>query len=250
MDTKILEKLLEEVKEGRLGVAEALERLRHLPFEDLGFARVDHHRALRQGFPEVVFAEGKETDQLKAILASLTAGAEHILMTRLAPDKAEVLLADFPKARYHPVSRVLTLSRGEVPDRGRGIIVVISAGTSDIPVAEEAALTARIMGHRVETLYDCGVSGLHRLLAHQHLFGQATVFVVVAGMEGALPSVVGGLVDRPVIAVPTSVGYGAAFGGLAALLAMLNSCANGVSVVNIDNGFGAGYLAALINRQD
>ena len=250
MDAKLLEKLLEEVKDGRLGVAEALERLRHLPFEDLGFARVDHHRALRQGFPEVVFAEGKETDQLKAILASLTAGAEHILVTRLAPDKAEVLLADFPEARYHPVSQVLTLSRGEIPDRGRGVIVVISAGTSDIPVAEEAALTARIMGHRVETLYDCGVAGLHRLLAHQHLFGQATVFVVVAGMEGALPSVVGGLVDRPVIAVPTSVGYGAAFGGLAALLAMLNSCANGVSVVNIDNGFGAGYLAALINRKD
>ena len=250
MDAKLLEKLLEEVKDGRLGVAEALERLRHLPFEDLGFARVDHHRALRQGFPEVVFAGGKDIDQLKAILASLTAGAEHILMTRLAPDKAESLLADFPEARYHPVSQVLTLSRGEVPDRGRGIIVVISAGTSDIPVAEEAALTARIMGHRVETLYDCGVAGLHRLLAHQHLFSQATVFVVVAGMEGALPSVVGGLVDRPVIAVPTSVGYGAAFGGLAALLAMLNSCANGVAVVNIDNGFGAGCLAALINRQD
>jgi NCAIR mutase (PurE)-related protein len=250
MDVKLLEKLLEEVKDGHLGVTEALERLRHLPFEDLGFARVDHHRALRQGFPEVVFAEGKETDQLKAILASLTAGAEHILMTRLSPDKAEILQVDFPEARYHPVSRVLTLSRGEVPDRGRGVIVVISAGTSDIPVAEEAALTARIMGHKVEALYDCGVAGLHRLLAHQHLFGQATVFVVVAGMEGALPSVVGGLVDRPVIAVPTSVGYGAAFGGLAALLAMLNSCANGVSVVNIDNGFGAGYLAALINRKD
>jgi NCAIR mutase (PurE)-related protein len=250
MDVKTLEQLLEEVQAGRLGVAEALERLRHLPFEDLGFARVDHHRALRQGFPEVVFAAGKDADQLKGILASLAARADHILMTRLAPDKAEVLLADFPQAQYHPVSQVLTLSRGEVPDRGRGVIVVFSAGTSDIPVAEEAALTARIMGHQVETLYDCGVAGLHRLLAHQHLLRQATVFIVVAGMEGALPSVVGGLVDRPVIAVPTSVGYGAAFGGLAALLAMLNSCANGVAVVNIDNGFGAGYLAALINRQD
>jgi NCAIR mutase (PurE)-related protein len=250
MDVKLLEKLLEEVKDGRLAVPEALERLRHMPFEDLGFARVDHHRALRQGFPEVVFAGGKDIDQLKAILASLTAGAEHILVTRLVPDKAEVLQADFPEARYYPVSQVLTLSRGEVVDRGRGIIVVISAGTSDIPVAEEAALTARIMGHQVETLYDCGVAGLHRLLAHQQLFSQATVFVVVAGMEGALPSVVGGLVDRPVIAVPTSVGYGAAFGGLAALLAMLNSCANGVAVVNIDNGFGAGCLAALINRKD
>jgi len=245
MDASILEQLLEEVRAGKLSVAEALERLRHLPFEDLGFARVDHHRALRQGFPEVVFAAGKETDQLKGILASLSARANHLLMTRLA-----ALLADFPEARYHPVSQVLTLSREEVPERGRGVIVVISAGTSDIPVAEEAALTAQIMGHRVESLYDCGVAGLHRLLAHQHLFRQATVFVVVAGMEGALPSVVGGLVDRPVIAVPTSVGYGAAFGGLAALLAMLNSCANGVAVVNIDNGFGAGYLAALINRRD
>jgi len=250
MDVKLLEKLLEEVQAGDISVAGALERLRHLPFEDLGFARVDHHRALRQGFPEVVFAGGKDVDQLKAVLTSLTAGADHILMTRLSPEKAGGLLADFPEARYHTVSQVLTLSRGEVPQRGRGLIVVISAGTSDIPVAEEAALTAGIMGHQVETLYDCGVAGLHRLLAHQHLFGQATVFVVVAGMEGALPSVVAGLVDRPVIAVPTSVGYGAAFGGLAALLAMLNSCANGIAVVNIDNGFGAGYLAALINRQD
>lgn len=250
MDASILEQLLEEVRAGRLGVTEALERLRHLPYEDLGFARVDHHRALRQGFPEVVFAAGKDADQLKGILASLYARANHILMTRLAPDKAEPLVADFPEARYYPVSQVLTLSREEVPDRGRGAVVVISAGTTDIPVAEEAALTAGIMGNRVETLYDCGVAGLHRLLAHQHLFRQATVFVVVAGMEGALPSVVGGLVDRPVIAVPTSVGYGAAFGGLAALLAMLNSCANGIAVVNIDNGFGAGYLAALINRRD
>ncbi len=250
MDVKLLEKLLEEVRTGRVGTAEALERLRHLPFEDLGFARVDHHRALRQGFPEVVFAGGKDIQQLKGIMASLVTGAEHILMTRLAPDKAEILLAEYPEAQYHPASQVLTLSRAAVPDRGRGAIVVISAGTSDIPIAEEAALTARIMGHRVETLYDCGVAGLHRLLAHQHLFRQAAVFVVVAGMEGALPSVVGGLVDRPVIAVPTSVGYGASFGGLAALLAMLNSCANGIAVVNIDNGFGAGYLAALINRRD
>jgi len=250
MDIKLLENLLAEVQSGRLSVAQALERLRHLPFEDLGFARVDHHRPLRQGFPEVVFAAGKDIAQLKAILTSLAAQAEHVLMTRLKPEKAEVLLAEFPGARYHPLSGVLTLSRGEIPERGRGTVVVISAGTSDIPVAEEAALTARFMGNRVETLYDCGVAGLHRLLAHQELFRQATVFVVVAGMEGALPSVVGGLVDRPVIAVPTSVGYGAAFGGLAALLAMLNSCANGVAVVNIDNGFGAGYLAALINRKD
>lgn len=250
MDTKFLENLLTEVKAGHLEVSEALERLRHLPFEDLGFARVDHHRALRQGFPEVVFATGKEVAQLKSILSSLIAGTEQILVTRLEPDKAAALISEFPGAQYYPASRTLVLSRGEIPDRGRGLIVVISAGTSDIPVAEEAAVTARVMGNRVETLYDCGVAGLHRLLAHQELFRQATVFVVVAGMEGALPSVVGGLVDRPVIAVPTSVGYGAAFGGLAALLAMLNSCANGVAVVNIDNGFGAGYLAALINRKD
>jgi len=250
MDAKVLKQLLEEVQAGRLTVTEALDRLRHLPYEDLGFARVDHHRPLRQGFPEVVFAAGKDTSQIKDILAALAARADHILVTRLTPDKAAALLPDFPPARYHPTSQVLTLSRGEVPHQGRGSIMVITAGTSDIPVAEEAVLTARIMGHRVETLYDCGVAGLHRLLAHQQLFRQATVFVVVAGMEGALPSVVGGLVDRPVIAVPTSVGYGASFGGLAALLAMLNSCASGVAVVNIDNGFGAGCLAAMINRQD
>jgi pyridinium-3,5-biscarboxylic acid mononucleotide synthase len=250
VDAKILEQLLEDVQRGRLAVSEALARLRTLPFENLGFACVDHHRHLRRGFPEVVFAAGKSLAQVRGILASLWDRSEHILVTRLAPEHAEALGRDFPGARYYPDSRALTLSRGDIPDLGRGLIAVISAGTSDIPVAEEAAVTARIMGHRVETVYDCGVAGLHRLLAHQHLLAQATVFIVVAGMEGALPSVVGGLVDRPVIAVPTSVGYGASFGGLAALLAMLNSCANGVAVVNIDNGFGAGSLAALINRKD
>jgi pyridinium-3,5-biscarboxylic acid mononucleotide synthase len=250
MDIKLLEQLLGEVKEGRLTVPQAVERLRTLPFEDLGFARVDHHRQLRQGFPEVIYAEGKTLEQIRAIMAALRPRTDHILVTRLEAPKAEALLPDFPEAGYHPDSRVLTWSRGEVPDRGRGLIVVISAGTSDIPVAEEALLTARIMGNRVEALYDVGVAGIHRLLAHQELFRQATCFIVVAGMDGALPSVVGGLVDRPVIAVPTSVGYGAAFAGLAALLTMLNSCATGVAVVNIDNGFGAGCLAALINRQD
>jgi pyridinium-3,5-biscarboxylic acid mononucleotide synthase len=250
MDVKVLEQLLEEVQAGRLPVATALERLRTLPFENLGFARVDHHRQLRQGFPEVVFAEGKTLEQLRGILGSLLSRAERILVTRLSADKAAAVLADFPEACYHPDSRVLTLARGETPDLGRGVILVLSAGTSDIPVAEEALLTARIMGHRAEALYDVGVAGLHRLLAHRELLAQATCFIVVAGMEGALPSVVGGLVDRPVIAVPTSIGYGASFGGLAALLAMLNSCATGVAVVNIDNGFGAGFLAALINRQD
>jgi NCAIR mutase (PurE)-related protein len=250
MDTKVLEQLLDEVRAGRLPVAQALKRLRTLPFEDLGFARVDHHRQLRQGFPEVVFAGGKSLAQIRGILSALSQRSDHILVTRLSPEMVPELSAEFPEGRYHPDSRVFTLSRGKVPDRGRGLIVVISAGTSDIPVAEEALLTARIMGHRAEALYDVGVAGLHRLLAHQDLLAQATVFIVAAGMEGALPSVVGGLVDRPVIAVPTSVGYGASFGGLAALLAMLNSCATGVAVVNIDNGFGAGYLAALINRKD
>ncbi len=250
MDIKILEQLLEEVKDGSLPVTEALDRLRTLPFENLGFARVDHHRHLRQGFPEVIFAAGKSLAQIRGILTALQPNNDNILVTRLAPDQAEVLLAEFPQACYYPDSQVLTVIQGEIPDRGRGVIVVMSAGTSDIPVAEEALLTARIMGHRVESLYDVGVAGLHRLLAHQELLLRATCLIVVAGMDGALPSVVGGLVDRPVIAVPTSVGYGASFGGVAALLTMLNSCAAGVAVVNIDNGFGAGCLAALINRKD
>jgi NCAIR mutase (PurE)-related protein len=250
MDSNVLERLLEEVREGKLPVAAALERLRSLPFEDLGFARVDHHRQLRQSFPEVVFAAGKSLEQIRGIITSLSARSNHILVTRLAADKAAALAADFPEARYYPDSQVWVLSRGEIPDRGRGLILVISAGTSDIPVSEEALVTARIMGHRAEALYDVGVAGLHRLLAHQDLLTQASCFIVVAGMEGALPSVVAGLVDRPVVAVPTSIGYGASFGGLAALLAMLNSCATGIAVVNIDNGFGAGYLAAMINRKD
>lgn len=250
MDKKILKQLLEEVQAGRLPVDAALERLRTLPFEDLGFARVDHHRQLRQSFPEVVFAAGKSLDQVRGILTSLSARSNHILVTRLAPEMAAALKPDFPEGRYYPASQTWTLSRGEIPDRGRGLILVISAGTSDIPVSEEALVTARIMGHRAEALYDVGVAGLHRLLSHQDLLAQATCFIVVAGMEGALPSVVAGLVDRPVVAVPTSIGYGASFGGLAALLAMLNSCATGIAVVNIDNGFGAGYLAALINRRD
>jgi NCAIR mutase (PurE)-related protein len=250
MDKKILEYLLEEVRAGRLSVAAALERLRTLPYEDLGFARVDHHRQLRQSFPEVVFAAGKSLEQVRGILTSLNTRSDRILVTRLAPDQAAALASEFPEARYYPDSQAWTLIREEVPDRGRGLILVISAGTSDIPVSEEAVVTARIMGHQAEALYDVGVAGLHRLLAHQELLAQATCFIVVAGMEGALPSVVAGLVDRPVVAVPTSIGYGASFGGLAALLAMLNSCATGIAVVNIDNGFGAGYLAALINRMD
>lgn len=250
MEREKLQQLLEAVKDGRLSVAEAVGQLCAWPFEALGFAHVDHHRQLRQGFPEVVFGAGKSVEQIKAILDSLCSRAEHILVTRLEAEKAAMLTPSFPEACYHPVSQVMTLGPSAVPERGRGLILVISAGTSDIPVAEEALLTARLMGNRVEAIYDVGVAGLHRLLAYQDKIREATVFIVVAGMEGALPSVVGGLVNRPVIAVPTSVGYGASFGGLAALLGMLNSCAANVAVVNIDNGFGAGYLAALINRKD
>jgi pyridinium-3,5-biscarboxylic acid mononucleotide synthase len=250
MDPASLEQLLEDLQAGRLSVAEAKLRLQHLPFENLGFAHVDHHRQLRQGFPEVVFAAGKSLEQLMAILSSLAQRASQILITRLDPEKAAPLQASFPAARYHPISQVMTFGLEAASDQGRGLILVISAGTSDVPVAEEAGLTARIMGNQVESIYDVGVAGLHRLLAYQEKLHQATVFIVVAGMEGALPSVVGGLVNRPVIAVPTSIGYGASFGGIAALLGMLNSCASGVSVVNIDNGFGAGYVAALINRRD
>jgi hypothetical protein len=250
VDSERLEKLLREVQAGHLSVEAARERLLHLPFENLGFAHVDHHRQIRQGFPEVVFAAGKSLEHLIAILGSLMERASQILITRLEPDKAARLTETFPGARYHPLSQAMTFGLNEAADRGRGLILVISAGTSDVPVAEEACLTARIMGNRVEPIYDVGVAGLHRLLAYQEKFREATVFIVVAGMEGALPSVVGGLVSRPVIAVPTSIGYGASFGGIAALLGMLNSCASGVSVVNIDNGFGAGYVAALINRAD
>jgi pyridinium-3,5-biscarboxylic acid mononucleotide synthase len=250
VDSATLDQLLKDVQAGYLSIEEARQRLLHLPFENLGFAHVDHHRQLRQGFPEVIFAAGKSLEHLTAILGSLVKRASQILITRLDPAKAESLKEAFPTAHYHPVSQVMTFGLEEAINQGRGPILVISAGTSDVPVAEEACLTARIMGNEVEPIYDVGVAGLHRLLAYQNKFSEATVFIVVAGMEGALPSVVGGLVRRPVIAVPTSIGYGASFGGIAALLGMLNSCASGVSVVNIDNGFGAGYVAALINRKD
>jgi NCAIR mutase (PurE)-related protein len=249
MNPERLKRLLEEVKRGKVSVDQALNRMKHLPFEDLDFARIDHHRSLRKGFPEVVFGQGKTADQIAEIMTRMREIRENILVTRLDPEKAEVLCRKFPQAEYHPLSRVLIfLSKPlKIPKR-RGLVLVISAGTSDLPVAEEALLTARVMGNPTEYLYDVGVAGLHRLMAAREKILKARVLIVVAGMEGALPSVVGGLVDRPVIAVPTSVGYGASFHGLAALLAMLNSCASGVAVVNIDNGFGAGYLATLINR--
>jgi pyridinium-3,5-biscarboxylic acid mononucleotide synthase len=239
-----LEALLAEVAGGRLAPDAALERLRHLPFEDLPFARIDHHRALRQGFPEVVFCEGKTADQVVAICERLERASESFLGTRASEAVASRLQARFPAMVWNPLARTVHLPAKQ-PVRP-GPILVVSAGTSDLPVAEEAAVVAEAFGHPVERLVDVGVAGLHRLLAATDQLQRARVVIVVAGMEGALPSVVGGLVGVPVVAVPTSVGYGASFGGLAALLAMLNSCAAGVTVVNIDNGFGAAAAASRI----
>ena len=248
MHTDELKKLLESLQQGNLTVDEGLEQLRHLPFQDIGCASIDHHRHLRQGMPEVIFGEGKSARQIEQIMDAMAAHGSNILVSRLSADKADDLLKRFPAARYHADARCLTLEQQRIEERGRGTILVVSAGTSDIPVAAEAVVTARFLGNRVEQLYDVGVAGIHRLLARREQLASAAVIIVVAGMEGALPSVVGGLVDKPVIAVPTSVGYGASFGGIAALLGMLNSCAAGVTVVNIDNGFGAACAASQINR--
>jgi NCAIR mutase (PurE)-related protein len=244
-----LRRLLEQVARGELDAAGAFEEVKRLPFEDLGFAKVDHHRALRNGLPEVILGTGKTAEQMIAIARRLRDSGQSVLITRLSADAAAAVTAALPDLTYVPDAR-LAFRRAEAApaDVGRGTIVVVAAGTADIPVAEEAALTAELIGHRVERVYDVGVAGIHRLFAHGDRLLAAAVLVVVAGMEGALPSVVGGLVDKPLIAVPTSIGYGASFGGLAALLAMLNSCAAGVTVVNIDNGFGAGVAATLINR--
>jgi pyridinium-3,5-biscarboxylic acid mononucleotide synthase len=248
MNIRRIESLLNSVKSGKTSIDEAMLQLKSLPFEDLGFARVDHHRSLRKGFPEVIWGEGKTFGQILTIMKQLKRKGQNILITRLDNRKAMAVQKVFPKSQYHPRSKVLTYLTHRVKLGGKGMILVITAGTTDIPVAEEAAVTAQFMGNRVETLYDVGVAGIHRLLSERPRLEAARVLIVVAGMEGALPSVVGGLVDRPVIAVPTSVGYGTSFGGVTALLAMLNSCASGVSVVNIDNGFGAGCMASLINR--
>jgi NCAIR mutase (PurE)-related protein len=248
MDVKRLERLLKDVKAGKMEIRDALVTLRGLPFEDIGYATIDHHRALRRGFPEVILGQGKSSEQIKAIIQRMSQQGDNVLVTRVSRRKGLAIQRSIPEARYHPVPGIITLMNHGVEVVGKGLILVISAGTSDIPVAEEAALTAEMMGNQVKRLYDVGISGIHRLLSKAELIQSANVIIVVAGMEGALPSVVGGLIDRPVIAVPTSVGYGASFGGIAALLAMLNSCAAGVSVVNIDNGFGAGYAASLINK--
>jgi pyridinium-3,5-biscarboxylic acid mononucleotide synthase len=245
-----IESLLAEVAAGRLTPKAALDRLRHLPFEDLPFARIDHHRSLRQGQPEVVFCEGKTPDQVTAICERLEAVDGMFLGTRASEAVAARLRDRFPRMLWNPLARTVHLPPAERPERApvTGSILVVSAGTSDLPIAEEAAVVAEAFGHAVERLVDVGVAGMHRLLAAGEQLQRARVVIVVAGMEGALPSVVGGLVSAPVIAVPTSVGYGASFGGLAALLAMLNSCAAGVTVVNIDNGFGAAAAASRICR--
>ena len=248
MNIRKLEQLLKKVKSGEASIDEAKAQLKSLPFEDLGFARIDHHRVLRKGFPEVIWGEGKTSGQIVSIMKQLKNKGHNILVTRLEEKKARDVQKGFPKSQYYLGSRVLTLLNHPVELIGKGTILVITAGTTDIPVAEEAVVTVQLMGNKVETLYDVGVAGIHRLLSERGRLEEARVIIVAAGMEGALPSVVGGLVDRPVIAVPTSVGYGTSFGGVTALLAMLNSCASGVAVVNIDNGFGAGYMASLINR--
>ncbi len=247
MNAQSIRKLLVEVRQGKLSPDEAVERLRHMPFEDLGFAKVDHHRALRAGMPEVVFGGGKTPKQMAEIFARLARHGGNVLATRVSEQQFAAVKKKVRRAEYRPLARAIVLRQDDTR-YGKGRIAVISAGTSDIAVAEEAVVTAEVMGNDVEHLYDVGVAGIHRLLAHRKTLTEARVVIVCAGMEGALPSVVGGLVRVPVIAVPTSVGYGAAFEGLAALLGMLNSCASNVSVVNIDNGFGAGYVASMINR--
>ena len=247
MHQDAVRELLETVHEGKLSPSQSLDRLRHLPFEDLGFAKIDHHRSLRLGMPEVIYSAGKTPEQVAEIFARMALQGNIVLATRATFEKYEKVRSEVPEARFHPLSGCIVLRKDSMK-RGRGVIAVLSAGTSDLPVAEEAAITAEVMGNEVECLQDVGVAGLHRLLAHRELLTRASVVIVVAGMEGALPSVVAGLVAAPVISVPTSVGYGASFGGVAALLGMLNSCAPNTAVVNIDNGFGAGYLASMINR--
>jgi len=247
MDPAAIELLLNEVREGKTDVPAALQKLRHLPFEDLGFAKLDHHRALRTGMPEVIFAAGKTSLQVAAIFDRMAKAGGNVLATRASAEAFEAVKTVEPRAVYHQSARAITLQQAE-PIPGNGTVAVVCAGTSDLPVAEEAAITAQLMGNTVDLIADVGVAGIHRLLAQQNSLKSARVLIVCAGMEGALPTVVGGLVNAPVLAVPTSVGYGASFGGVAALLGMLNTCAPNVCVVNIDNGFGAACIASLINH--
>ncbi len=248
MNPERLRSLLGAVKDGDLSIDDALRELRDLPFRALGFAHADTHRHLRTRFPEVIFGTGKTPAQIATLLGELGRDGATVMATRIGPEVAKAVLAEMPAARYLEGARMVVCGPAPEPTRGRGPIVVLSAGTADIPIAEEAATTAELDGNHVVRIFDVGVSGLHRLLAHRETVEKAEVLVVVAGMDGVLPAVVGGLFSRPVIAVPTSVGYGASLGGIAALLTMLNSCATGVAVVNIDNGFGAGRMASLLNR--
>lgn len=248
MNKERLKNLLERVRSGLVGVDEAIERMASLPYEDIDFARVDHHRDLRLGFPEVIFGQGKTAEQIAEIAQRILTNSSNLLISRTTEQVFDVVRSIAPEAEFHADARMISVIRDRT-ERGDGTIAIISAGTSDVPVAEEAAVTAAAMGNRVSRIYDVGVAGIHRLFGARPDFESARVIVVVAGMEGALPSVVGGMVSVPVIAVPTSVGYGASFDGLAALLGMLNSCASNVTVVNIDNGFGAGFVASLINRK-
>jgi len=251
MNLPPLRDILNQVSRGALPAEEAEQRLldylREFPFEDIGFARVDHHRAIRKGFPEVIFGSGKTPTHIAAIAARIVARGHSLLVTRTTDEAYAAVAAEVPAATFHPDARAITLRQEDVAP-GRGVVLVVAAGTADLPVAEEAVVTAEIMGNQVERLYDVGVAGLHRLLSAHDRLTAARVIIVAAGMEGALPSVIGGLVSVPIIAVPTSVGYGTSFGGIAALLGMLNSCAGGISVVNIDNGFGAATIASLINH--
>ena len=247
MDQEQLRALLEQVQGGSVAIDKAIDRLQHMPFEDLGFAKVDHHRSLRHGMPEVIFGKGKTAEQVVEIAAAILNRSQNVLITRTEPATARLVTERFPDAEYFPLSGAVRVWRDRTL-RGKGTLAVVCAGTSDLPVAEEARITAEVMGNEVDCITDIGVAGIHRLMSNRERLTRARVIVVCAGMEGALPSAVGGLVSCPVIAVPTSVGYGASFNGLAALLGMLNSCASNVTVVNIDNGFGAGYVASLINR--
>lgn len=247
MEQATLRALLSSLAEGGLSIDDALERLRNLPFEDLGFAKVDHHRTLRKGYPETIFCAGKTPAQVVEIVRRMRDHGSNVLGTRCSQETIGAVRAEFPEVVHHVAARAFSLTV-QAPEQLRGYIAVVCAGTSDIPVAEEAAITCEALGNRVERVYDVGVAGIHRLFGQRERLDDANVVIVCAGMEGALPSVVGGLVECPVIAVPTSIGYGTAFGGLSALLGMLNSCATGLTVVNIDNGFGAGVAAATINR--
>lgn len=245
-----LRKLLQDVKDGSTNIDDALSSLKNLPYEDIGYANIDHHREIRIGYPEVIYCEGKSDEHILGIIERMMEKGSNILGTRCRRETFEKIKRVYSNSEYEEISKILKIKNHKISNISKGKIVVVSGGTSDIPVADEAYYTAKFLGNDVERVYDVGVAGIHRLLNKNHILQSARVVISVAGMEGALPSVVGGLVDVPVIAVPTSVGYGANFGGLSALLTMLNSCASGISVVNIDNGFGAGYLASMINKLD